>query len=46
MSLLDLIVVAVVLVIDRFTPVFGALGLPLAVTVALIVERLLKGERL
>ena len=46
MSLLDLCVIALMLVVGRYVPVLGGWSLPLAITVALIIERLLRGERL
>lgn len=46
MSLLDLIVIAIVLVLCAVVPEFARYGVPLTVTLALIVERLLKGERI
>ena len=44
MTLLDLIVVFVVLLLARFIP-FG-FGVALVAVIALIIERVLKGERL
>jgi hypothetical protein len=46
MSLLDLCVIALMLVVGRYVPVIGGWEMPLAITVALIIERLLKGERI
>ena len=46
MSLLDLIVIAVVLLLSAFIPGFARFGVPMTLTLALIAERLLKGERL
>lgn len=44
MSLLDLIVIGAVLVVAQFVPL--PFGVALFVIVALIIERVLKGERL
>lgn len=46
MSLLDLCVIALMLVVGRYVPFLNGMALPLAITVALIIERLLKGEKL
>lgn len=45
MTLLDLIVIALVIFLYPFLK-FSVLSLPLAIVIMLIVERLLRGERL
>ena len=45
MTLTDLIVVAITLAVCRFIPEFAFWGVAFTVALALILERVLKGER-
>lgn len=46
MSLLDLIVILIGLLVGHYFPVVGGWSTPILITVLLIIERLLKGERI